>query len=95
MNVGMTEKIYDTNDTSTKTMTLHGVNVGSYANDILAKWYTTQDIVISNWEKFICMKLSDQFKIPVTNEKEVLIANTICKETFHMNIAEWVMSWME
>lgn len=49
MNVSNFVQVFDMNDTSEKNLYLKGVMVGKYQNDILSKWYATQDIQIADF----------------------------------------------
>lgn len=94
MNVSNFVQVFDMNDTSEKNLYLKGVMVGKYQNDILSKWYATQDIQIADFEKYICKRLSDLVGYPITNKVDILRADKDCKIKSGMNIADWVKSWM-
>lgn len=86
-------QIFDINDKSEKDLLLKGVNLGTYRNDILCKWYATQEIQIGDFEKYICRRLQDHVGYPILTASDVMKADLDCRKS-NMTISSWMQNWM-
>lgn len=87
-------QVFDINDSSEKALVLKGIQLGTYRNDILCKWYATQEIQIGDFEKYICKRLEDFVGYEINSSDDIVNASNDCANK-GTSISAWMQEWMQ
>jgi hypothetical protein len=85
---------FNIEDKSLKKLFINGIYVGEYRNDVFCKWYATQDIVVADFQKYICGRLEDTVGYSIGDKRDTKIAIQDLKRLTGMSVSEWLEEWM-
>jgi hypothetical protein len=81
-------------DTSPIALTLRGVFLGTFRNDIYCKWVISIGNAVVDLETYILYQLKNAFHVPTDTAKDVLNVEQVCMKKTGMNVAKWWENFM-